>query len=176
MKRGLIGAVLIGMAIAASGCCGKKSGTGSTDTGSTSDLVTVQKAGVEFNAPSGWTKYTDGDWTKFKPSDNYARLAFVVFDRPNESTSRIGQIAAQLGLGQITWSGDAKIETIGQGNFPARAGEGHCQIGSDPGYVWYATVNPGTSEQLLVVYAVNTTHGAFHKANAEAAIKSLRKM
>lgn len=177
MKRALVAITMVGAILGSSGCCRKgSSGSGTLQKGSTSSsVVTMGNAGVQFNAPSGWTRYSDGDWTKFKPTDNTARLAFVTFDRPGEATSRIGQIAGQLGLTGINW-GDAKVGNIGPNSLPARMGDGSASLGGDPAYVWYATINPGGAQQVLVVYAVNNRIGKFHQPNADAAVKSIRKL
>jgi hypothetical protein len=179
MKRMVVAAVLLGTMVGATGCCRKSGSSGSSSgtlqKGATSSLVTMGNAGVQFNAPAGWVRYSDGDWTKFKPTDNTARLAFVTFDRPGEATSRIGQIAGQLGLSGIAW-GDAKVGNIGPNALPARMGDGSATLGSDPAYVWYATINPGGAQQVLVVYAVNNRVGKFHQTNADAAVKTIRKL
>jgi hypothetical protein len=184
MMRGAVTALavagLLTTTVVTTGCC-KKGGSGFTDGkgGETSELVKIADAKVQFNAPAGWTKYTaGGGWTLFKPPDNTARLGFVTFDKPGESTARIGQIAGGLDLGEVKWTGDAKTETIGPNAFPSRSAKGTCKFTSTgvPCELWYATVNPGGSDQLLVVYAVNTTGTPTNKLNAEAAVRSLRKM
>jgi hypothetical protein len=164
---------------ALTGCCKGKSGsTGTTGTsGTTGELVTIPNAGVKFNAPGGWVQYPGGDWKRFKPSDSTARLAFVTFDRPGESTARIGQIAGQLDIGAVQW-GSAHPSLIGPDKLKANIGDGKCKItgSTDECYVEYATVDTGKSTQLLIVYVVNLTKGAQNKANASAAIQSLSKM
>lgn len=176
MKRAIVAITMMGAILSSTGCCRKgSSGTATLQKGSTATLITMGRAGVQFNSPSGWTRYNEGDWTKFKPTDNTARLAFVTFDRAGEATSRIGQIAGQLGLTGINW-GDAKVGNIGPNSFPARMGDGSATLGGDPAYVWYATINPGGPQQVLVVYAVNNRIGKFHQPNADAAVKSIRKL
>lgn len=178
MKQGLAAAFFLGLTVASTaamtGCCGKK---GSSATlGTTGELVSINEAGVKLNAPGGWIRYPAGRWVRFKPSDDMARLAFVTFDRPGESTALIGQMAGQLGIGSVNWRADAENGTIGPDKLPARIGKGDCKIGNDPCYVEYATVNPGRNTQLLIVYVVNTAKGAIHKANAQAAVASLSKL
>lgn len=169
--------IAMGAAVGTTACCKKGSPTSGSGTGSTSDLFTISNAHTQFNAPAGWKQMKSGDWTQFMPADKLASLAFVTFDRPGESTSRIGQIASVLNVQNIAW-GSPRSGTLGVNSFPSHMGDGTCTIAgtSDPCYVWYATVNPGGAEQVLIVYAVNTAKGSAHKANAKAAIDSLRKM
>jgi hypothetical protein len=145
--------------------------TAASDTPST---VRISRAGVKLDPPAGWVKVAAGDWTRFKPTDEFARLAFVVFDKPGEATSRIGQIAEQFELSNMSW-GAASDTTVGQ--FPARsATAATCTLKSgDPCFLWYATVNPGTPEQILVVYLVNQAKGEKHRAAVKASVQSLRK-
>jgi len=84
-------------------------------------------------------------------------------------------IAGQLGLTGINW-GEAKVGNIGPNSLPSRMGDGSATLGGDPAYVWYATINPGGAQQVLVVYAVNNRIGKFHQPNADAAVKTIRKM
>lgn len=148
---------------------------GLTEQGVTAELVKISQARAQLNAPAGWTKYESAAWTKFRPDDNLARLAFVSFSKPGDATARVGEIAAQLGLGQVTW-GVGRSEMIGPDLLPARTGDGTCKIGPDPCYVWYATVDAGGAERILIVYAVNSIAGSQHKSNAQAAVRSLRKL
>ena len=148
---------------------------GLIDPGATAELVKLPHARAQLNAPAGWTKYESSDWTKFRPADNLARLALVSFGKQSEATARVGEIATQLGLGQVAW-GTGHNDTIGPDLLPARTGDGTCKIGPDPCYVWYATVDAGGAERILIVYAVNATAGQQHKTNAQAAVRSLRKL
>jgi len=144
----------------------------SSDTPST---VLIPRAGVKLDPPSGWVKVAAGDWTRFKPTDEFARLAFVVFDKPHEATSRLGQISEQFELSNLTWGG-ASDTTVGP--FPAHSAQAAtCTLkNGDPCFLWYATVNPGTAEQVLVVYLVNQAKGEKHRAGVKASVQSLRKM
>ena len=172
--------------LAMSGCCKKNSSSstssssGSNASGDTGETVTMPKAKVQFDAPGGWKKTTSDDgWTIFMPGDKFANLAFVTFDKPNESTRRIGQMSARLGV-DIDWSaaGSRHSSNVGKGAYPSQWGETNaCKLhGGDPCYMWYATVNPGTTDQVLIVYTVNTAKGSAHKANAKAAVDSLRAL
>ena len=145
--------------------------TASSDTPNT---VHIPRAGVKLDPPAGWSKVAAGDWTRFKPSDEFARLGFVVFDKPHEATARIGEIASQFELSNMSWGG-AQDTTVGQ--FPAHSAQASsCTLkNGDPCFLWYATVNPGTPEQILVVYLVNLAKGEKHKAAVKASVQSLRK-
>lgn len=141
----------------------------------TGELVTVGASQAVFNAPAGWQRYTVGDWTRFKAPDNGARLAFVTFDKPNESTRRIGEIAEQFELSEITW-GEPRLEPLGKDQMNARAADSRsCTLKSGgPCRMWFATVNPGTPEQVLIVYLVASSRAEKEIPKARAAVQSLR--
>ncbi len=143
----------------------------------TGELIVIPAARAQFNAPGGWTRKEVDGWMRFVPSDNMGRLAYVTFSHPNESTRRIGQIATQFELSALDW-GSPTEETIGPDRFPARAASSRsCKLkNGDSCAVWYATVNPGGSTQLLVVYVVNTSRGALVLSHVRASVGSLRRM
>jgi hypothetical protein len=194
MKQGLfVSTLLCGVLLLAAplaGCC-RKSGTTGKDTGtttgntgntgtsagSTGETVTIPNAGVQFNAPGGWARTPFGDWIKYLSPDKYAALAFVTFNKPNESTRRISEMVRLLDMAAPPDWGARKVGTLGPSSLKANIGDGPCTLnGGDPCYFEYATVDTGNSNQLLIVYIVNTAKGKHHKNNASAAIRSLRKM
>jgi hypothetical protein len=140
-------------------------------------LEKIPRAGVQFDAPTDWVRVAAGDWIRFKPKDEFARLGFVVFDKPHEATSRLGQMAEQFELSNLTW-GSASDTAIGPHKFPGRmATATSCTLkNGDPCFLWYATVNPGTPEQILIAYLVNTAKGEKHREPVKASVQSLRKM
>ncbi len=175
----VVSALSAGAVVALTGCCKKSSSSSSgSASGATGSTVLMSDARVKFDAPAGWNRRETGRWTQYMAPDKLASLAFVTFDRPGESTSLIGQMAGVLGVGAVNWGGGQNSANLGRNGFPSRVGEGTCQINGngDPCYVWYATVNPGTSKQVLIVYAVNTKSGSQHKANAKASVDSLRSL
>lgn len=173
-----VSVLTVGSVVALTGCCKKSSSSGSSSSGSTGETVNMSSAKIKFDAPAGWVRRETGRWTQYMAPDKLASLAFVTFDKPGESTSLIGQMAGVLGVGAVSWQGSQSSANLGRGGFPSKIGEGTCQINGngDPCYVWYATVNPGTSTQVLIVYAVNTKAGSHHKANAKASVDSLRAL
>ena len=132
---------------------------------------------MRFDAPAGWARVAAGDWIRFKPKDEFARLGFVTFDQRGEATRRIGQIAEQFELSNMTWGG-AVDTTLGKDQFPAHAATStSCTLkNGDPCTLWYATVNPGGPEQMLIVHLVNAAKGEKHGAAVKASVQSLRKM
>jgi hypothetical protein len=137
----------------------------------------IPRAGVQFDAPVDWVRVAAGDWIRFKPKDEFARLGFVVFDKPGEATSRLGQMAEQFELSNLTWGG-ASDTVIGPSKLPGRmATAATCTLkNGDPCFLWYATVNPGTPEQILIAYLVNTAKGEKHRTFVHNAVQSLRKL
>ena len=149
------------------------SGSGSGSSGS-DNWITSEHPYVKFIAPPGWTKSLNGDWGTFKSPDGAAVLAFTTFTQPGESTVRLGQATGVLGVGEVDWR-TPKYDTVGRDGFPARMGEGSCNFRGPGGYIWYATVNTGTSDQILLIYTVSARGTQSDKDAALATIKSLQR-
>ncbi len=139
----------------------------------TPQTVKIPRAGAKFDPPATWARVNTGDWIRFKPSDELARLGFVTYDQKGVA-ARLGQVVDQFGLTNVTWGavGDATV-----GAFPARSATStSCTLKSgDACSLWYATMSPGGAEQLLVVYLFNTTKGAQYKATLASSVGTLRK-
>jgi hypothetical protein len=138
--------------------------------------ITAQRPYVKFLAPAGWsTKITsDKDWGIFKSPKQDAVLAFTTFSRPGESTMRLGKAAAVLGVTDIAW-GSTRVGTVGKDQFDARTGEGSCNFEGPGGYIWYATVNTGSSDQILLIFTIASNAPQARRAEAKAAIDSLQR-
>lgn len=146
-----------------------------TPTKSTTEhWITSDKPWVKFLQPPGWNKDIRGDWGVFKSPDRQAVFAFTTFNRPGESTVRLGAAAGVLGVGEVDWKNPTS-GTVGVGRFPARMAEGSCNFGGPGGYIWYATVDAGTSDQILLIYTVSSRGNRSHKDAALTAINSLQK-
>lgn len=140
----------------------------------TETWITSERPRVQFLAPPGWTKSLDGDWGVFRAPDREAVFAFTTFNRPGESTARLGSAAGALGVSDVSW-GSPAFGKVGQENFPARMGEGTCNFGGPNGYIWYATVDSGSSDQILLIYTVSSRGNKGHKDAALASIRSLQR-
>jgi hypothetical protein len=147
---------------------------GNTDTGTGDGWITSQRPYVKFLAPPGWTQSLKGDWGVFKSPNGAAVFAFTTFTQPGESTVRLGAAAGVLGVVDIDWR-SPKYGTIGKDNFDARMGEGTCNFHGPNGYIWYATVNSGTSDQMLLIYTVSASGTQADKDAALTAIRSLQR-
>jgi hypothetical protein len=186
MRKGWIDAgIAIALLVGAAVAC--KKGETSTSTGASTapttggptapaseEYLTIPNTAVQIKPPPGWNRQQRGEWGLLGSPDKKALLAFVNFDRPNESTARLGQVATILGTSDIKW-GSAKAMTIGPDAMPAQAADGTCRFPSGSGIISYATVNPGGSQQILVVYAVNDDAPAESRQAAIATVASLRK-
>lgn len=136
--------------------------------------ITSERPYVKFLQPPGWSKNIKGDWGVFKSPDGNAVFAFTTFNQPGESTARLGRAAGILGVGEVDWRVPAS-ESIGKDNFSARTASGTCNFGGPGGYIWYATVNPGGADQILLIYTVSARGTKAHKDAALAAIRSLQR-
>ena len=131
------------------------------------------KPDLRFLKPPGWIQTESGRWGVFKSPDGNAVLAFVGFNRPNESTALIGEAARVLGVDRVVWKGTSS-GTIGRDHFPARIGKGVCNF-RGIGYISYATINPGGFDQFLVIYTVSADATDKHKAAVNISLGSLQR-
>ena len=141
-----------------------------------SDEVWIRstKPNVMFLKPAGWKQVELGRWGVFKSADGNAVLAFAGFSRPNESTRLIGRAARVLGVNKVHWRGSPKRGVIGKDHFPAQTGSGVCNF-RGAGRISYATINPGGTDQLLVLYTVSATGTDEHRKAVRTTLDSLQR-
>ncbi|APR80879.1 Hypothetical protein A7982_06226 [Minicystis rosea] len=140
------------------------------------DWITAQKPYVKFHPPVGWsTEITkDKEWGIFKSPARDAVFAFTTFNQPGESTVRLGKAAGVLGVTDVDWR-TPRHGTVGRDRFSARVADGTCNFKGPNGYIWYATVDSGTSDQMLLIFTVSASAPAARRAEAQAAIDSLQR-
>ncbi len=136
--------------------------------------ITSDSPYVKFLSPPGWTKNIKGDWGVFTSPDQQAVFAFTTFNRPGQSTQKLGAAAGVMGLGEVYWTGSG-YTNVGKEAFSAHYGEGQCNFHGPNGYIWYATVDPGGADQILLIYTVSTAGNQTHKDAVLTAIKSLQR-
>ncbi len=138
--------------------------------------ITSERPYVKFLAPPGWTTKitTNKEWGIFRSPKQDAVIAFTTFTQPGESTVRLGKAASVLGVTDINW-GSARPGSVGKDRFDAHIGDGSCNFEGPGGYIWYATVNTGTSDQILLMYTVAANAPASRRAETQAAIDSLQR-
>jgi hypothetical protein len=134
----------------------------------------IPQTNVELKPPPGWAAKRNGDWGMLVSPDGKAMMAFIMFDRPAESTKRLGEVATILGASGIKW-GTPKSVTIGPDAFPAQMADGTCKFPSGDGEILYATVNPGVPQQVLLVAAADKTVVKAVEEQGVATIQSMRK-
>lgn len=144
--------------------------------GSNDNWITSQRPYVKFRAPAGWTTEItkNKEWGIFKSPTRDAVFAFTTFNQPGESTVRLGKAASVLGVSDIDWR-TPRHGTVGRDRFSARVADGTCNFKGPNGYIWYATVDSGTSDQMLLIFTVTATAPASRRAEAQAAIDSLQR-
>ena len=141
----------------------------------TETWTTSERPFVKFLAPPGWTRITTNrEWGIYKAPTKDAVIAFTTFTQPGESTVRLGKAASVLGVADINW-GAARPGVVGKDKFDAHIGDGSCNFEGPGGYIWYATVNTGTSDQILFIYTVAATAPRARRAETQAAIESLQR-
>lgn len=138
--------------------------------------ITSQRPYVKFLAPAGWsTEITkDKEWGIFKSPTRDAVFAFTTFNEPGESTARLGRAASVLGVSDIDWR-NPRHGVVGKDRFNARVADGSCNFHGPGGYIWYATVDSGTSDQILLIFTVSSRAPANRRSEAQAAIDSLQR-
>jgi hypothetical protein len=135
--------------------------------------ITNDRPYVKFIAPPGWEKNIKGDWGVFKSADGAAVFAFTTFTQPGESTARLGKAAWVLGVDSIEWRSPT-WGLVGKDRFKARMAEGSCNFNGPNGYIWYATVDSGTSAQMLLIYTVSALGRKEHKDAVVTSVDSLQ--
>jgi hypothetical protein len=138
--------------------------------------ITAEHPYVKFLAPMGWsTKITDNkEWGVFRSPKKDAVLTFTTFNRPGESTVRLGRAAGVLGVTDINWNAP-RVGTVGKDRFDAHVGDGSCNFEGPGGYVWYATVNTGSVDQILLIFAVASNAPKARRVEAQGAIDTLQR-
>ncbi len=138
--------------------------------------ITAEKPFVKFHPPAGWTTEItpDKEWGIFKSPARDAIYAFTTFNHPGESTARLGKATTVLGVTDVTW-GARRATVIGRERFEARTGDGSCNFHGPGGYIWYATVNAGTQDQILLIFTVAAGAPKARRDEAEASIDSLQR-
>lgn len=138
--------------------------------------ITAQRPYVKFKAPQGWSTEitTNKEWGIFKSPARDAVFAFTTFNQPGESTVRLGKAASVLGVSDIDWR-TPRHGTVGKDRFPARVADGSCNFHGPGGYIWYATVDSGTSDQILLIFTTSASSPAARRAEAQAAVDSLQR-
>jgi hypothetical protein len=139
-------------------------------------VITLRQAKMEFNHPgAGWKRVQKGKWDIFRPNDKTGVLAFVEFDKPGESTERLGEMASRLDLSHLDWKGKPHPKVIGKDKLKAMHAEGTCKFdGKHPGEIEYYTIEGA----VLVVYAhlTDTKKAAKHEKVATKTVHTLRRL
>ncbi len=138
--------------------------------------ITAEKPYIKFLAPAGWTtQITDNkEWGIFRSPKKDAVLTYTTFTRPGESTVRLGKAANVLGVTDINWNAP-DYTTVGKDKFSAHAANGSCNFEGPGGFIWYATVNTGATEQILLIFAVASNAPRARRQEAQGSIDSLQR-
>ena len=196
-SRASIGKLAVAIALVggvlASGCCkkGEQAGAGASAEATPGSpqanhqavpvpaQLSIPKTGTSFTPPAGWEQEQKNEWTIVHiPPDASgnieALISFVTFNRPGESTAKLGALSGVFGLNSIKW-GEREFLELASG-FPATGAGGTCKDSRGvPCEIHYLTINPGGSEQILFVYIVDGDKAEAHKQQAVAALKTLKK-
>jgi hypothetical protein len=138
--------------------------------------ITADRPFVKFLAPAGWTTQitADKDWGIFKSPKRDAVFAFTTFSRPGESTVRLGKAASVLGVTDINWNAP-RYSAVGKDKFDAHVADGSCNFEGPGGYIWYATVNTGSSDQILLIFTVASNAPKQRRVEAQGALDTLQR-
>jgi hypothetical protein len=138
--------------------------------------ITVDRPYVKFHAPNGWANEItqDKEWDISRSPARDGVFAFTTFTQPGESTIRLGKADSVLGVTNIDWR-TPRGGVVGRDKFDARIADGSCNFHGPGGYTWYATVNTGTSDQILIIYALSANAPPARRAEVQAALDSLQR-
>jgi hypothetical protein len=138
--------------------------------------ITAERPYVKFMPPAGWSRRItdDKEWGVFTSPTADATLAFTTFNRPGEATVRLGKAANVLGVSGIDWR-TPRYGTVGRDKFNAHIGDGSCNFKGPNGYIWYATVDAGSSDQILLIFTVTGTAPQMRRNEAQGAIDTLQR-
>jgi hypothetical protein len=138
--------------------------------------ITSERPYVKFLPPTTWRRQIsqDREWGTFSSPTGDAVLAFTTFNQPGESTARLGRAASVLGVTGVDWRAP-RYGTIGREPFTARMADGVCNFKGPNGYIWYATVDTGSVDQILLIFTVAGTAPPNRRAEARAAIETLQR-
>ena len=134
--------------------------------------ITSERPYVKFAAPLSWHKRIEGDWVLFKCPDGTAAFAFTTFNHSKDATARLRVAADILSIDEVKWSVPTRGRVESEG-FAAQVGEGSCNFNGPGGYIWYAIVDTGAPDQILLIYTV-TANGS--EANKNAALSSIKSI
>ena len=131
---------------------------------------------MKFLPPFGWKKEMsrDREWAVFTAPGEDAVLAFSTFNQPGESTKRLAKGAATLGATNPDWRAP-HWGSVGKDQFPAHVAEGECYFKGPNGFIWYATVNAGTADQILMMFTVSAAAPRSRRSEAQASIETLQR-
>jgi hypothetical protein len=139
-------------------------------------VFVLRQARMEFNHPgAGWTHRKMGAWHIFRPNDRTGVLGIVEFDRPDEDTSRIGEMAMRLELSNIRWQGTPDRRRVGPQRLKARFAEGSCRLENNhPGEIEYYSIEGA----VLIVYAhqIDAKKARRHEKVATKSVHTLRRL
>lgn len=152
---------------------GPTPGGASKPVGAADNWVTHKKSNTKFLAPPGWKESLKNGWALFSSQDGLAVLAYTTFEHPGESTVKLGEAAQALEAGAVTWH-SPKVGTAGKENFPAHMADGSCHYKGGEGRMFYATVNPGGVDQILLIYVVSGSAPKERGEEARVAVDSLQ--
>jgi hypothetical protein len=138
--------------------------------------ITAEHPYVKFLVPPGWTTHITShkDWGIFRSPNKDAVLAFTTFNRNGEATVRLGKAASVLGVTDINWNAPGNTN-VGKDKFEAHAASGSCNFEGPGGFIWYATVNTGAADQILLIFTVASNAPRARRAEAQSAIDSLQR-
>jgi hypothetical protein len=130
----------------------------------------VPDSRLRLTLPAGWHAKRDGEWWMLSPKSNKAVFSFVEFDQRGEATEKLGEVARLIGAaGNVTWD-EPKWYMYGPDKLVA-----HTSEGTLPGWdLFYATINPRDSRQVLAFYATAADAADAEKSAVRKILGSLR--
>jgi hypothetical protein len=138
----------------------------------TSEPEAVANA-IEVKAPSGWTKSTQGSWSRWVSADKRAQLALAPLESAGKLAEKTHELAGVFGVSEVRL-GSPQPLVIGSDQLKSQGSDGVARFASGDGVIACATVEAAGAKQVVVAYAFDKDATPESRQEAMAAVASLR--
>jgi len=128
---------------------------------------------IEVTAPSGWTKSTQGSWSRWISADKRAQLALAPLEDAGKLAKKKQELEGVFGVSEVRL-GSTQPLVIGPDQLQSQGSDGVARFASGDGVIACATVDAAGAKQVLVAYAFDKDATPESRQEAMAAVASLR--
>jgi hypothetical protein len=128
---------------------------------------------VDVTAPTGWTRSTQGSWSRWISPDKRAQLALASLESAGTLAEKTRELEGVFGVSDVRLGGVQPL-VIGPDQLKSRGSDGVARFASGDGVIACATVEAAGAKQVLVAYAFDKDATPASRQEAMAAVASLR--